>query len=536
MMSLKPQPPREMPEETARIGNQLLAPESPYRLVGEQLYAKYRDEDFADLYPAEGQPGLSPVDLAFVTAFQYMEDIADRAAAEAVRLRLDWKYALHLPLEDAGFNFSVLSEYRARLVNHQAEGRVFEALLGDLQELGLLKRRGRQRTDSLAVLTRVRHLNRLELVVETLRVALRALLASDAEWTRATVPPTWEERYGERCVAERLSDEERTVLQNETGRDGQWLLERLAAASTPAHLRRLPEVQVLRTVWGQQYEVCEREVVFREPGPYDGETRIQTPHDPEARYSKKRDQEWIGDKLQVTETDDEGRPHLITDIAITSSVEGDQQALGEIQSRQTERDVSPGERMVDQGYVSGATLEASTEIGEDLVGPAPGDHSPQAQLPEGITLEQFQVDIGRGIATCPGGQSTAKSSQTADGGRQFKFDKATCAACPLRARCCTGQGGRTITIGPHHAALQAARARQQTDDFKERYRQHRGGVEGCLSSLVRGQGIRVNRYVRRAKNNLRALFVGVAVNLRRAARWLAGIRPQVRHTGLGLAG
>ena len=309
-MSLKPQPPREMPEETARIGNQLLASESPYRLVGEQLYAKYRDEDFADLYPAEGQPGLSPVDLAFVTAFQYLEDLSDRAAAEAVRLRLDWKYALHLPLEDGGFNFSVLSEYRARLVKHQAEGRVFEALLGDLQALSLLKRRGRQRTDSLAVLTRVRHLNRLELVVETLRVALRALLASDPEWTRATVAPTWEERYGERCVAERLSDAERTVLQNETGRDGQWLLERLAAPGTPAHLTCLPEVQVLRTVWEQQYEVREREVVFRKPGPYDGETRIQSPHDPEARYSKKREQEWIGDKLQVTETDDEELPHL----------------------------------------------------------------------------------------------------------------------------------------------------------------------------------------------------------------------------------
>jgi len=105
---------------------------------------------------------------------------------------------------------------------------VFAALLGDLQALGLLKRRGRQRTDSLAVLTRVRQLNRLELVVETLRVALRALLAHDPAWTRATVPPSWEERYGKRCVAERLSEAERTVLQTETGRDGQWLLERLA--------------------------------------------------------------------------------------------------------------------------------------------------------------------------------------------------------------------------------------------------------------------------------------------------------------------
>ena len=535
-MSLKPQPPREMSEEMAQIGAKLLPPESPYRLVGDQLYAKYRDEDFADLYPAEGQPALSPVDLGFVTAFQFMENLSDRSAANAVRLRLDWKYALHLPVDYPGFNFSVLSEYRARLVRHHAEARIFEKLLEDLEGLGLLKRRGRQRTDSLAVLTRVRKLNRLELVVETLRLAVRALLDADPEWTRATVPPTWEERYGNRCVAERLSESERAVLQNETGRDGQWLLDRLDASTTPPILSQLAEVQVLRTVWEQQYEIRQKEVVFREPGPYDGETRIQSPHDPEARYSKKRDQEWIGDKLQVTETDDEGLPHLITDIALTSSVEGDQQALGEIQSRQAKRDVLPSERFVDQGYVSGNTLAASAQIGEDLIGPAPGNHSPQAKLPDGITLDQFEVDTEQLVAICPAGQSSASGYERADGGVQLKFDKDTCAACPLRARCCMGQGGRTITLGPNHAALQAARARQQTDDFKERYRQHRGGVEGCLSALVRGQGIRVNRYVGRAKNNLRALFVGVAVNLQRTARWTAGVRPQVRHKGLGLVG
>jgi transposase len=535
-MSLKPQPPREMPAELARIGAKRLPPESPYRLVGDQLYAKYRDADYADLYPAEGQPGLSPVDLAFVTAFQYMEDLADRAAAEAVQMRLDWKYALHLPLDYEGFNFSVLSEYRARLVNHQAQGRVFDALLKDLQALGLLKRRGRQRTDSLAVLTRVRELTRLELVVETLRVALQALLAVDPEWTRATVPSTWEERYGERCVAERLSDSERAVLQSETGRDGQWLLDRLAASTTPTVWRQLSEVVVLRTVWEQQFIVREQTVVWREPGPYDGATRIQSPHDPEARYSKKHDQEWIGDKLQVTETDDEELPHLIVDIALTSSVESDQQALGEIQDRQAEREVLPSQRFVDQGYVSGETLDASADRGEDLTGPAPADNSPQSRLPDGITHDQFKVNQESSSATCPAGHVTSGHSQAADGSQQFKFDPAVCAACPLRARCCTGQGGRTITFGLHYEALQAARARQQTDEFKQPYRQHRGGVEGCLSALVRGQGIRVNRYVRRAKNNLRALFVGVAVNLRRAARWLAGIRPQVRRKGLGLAG
>jgi len=536
-MSLQPQAPRAMPPDLAGLGDTLFKnkPGSPYRLVGDQLYEKYRDEDYLDLYSPEGKPGLSPVLLGLVTVFQDLEGLSDREATNAVLVRLDWKYALHLPLDYAGFDFSVLSEYRQRLVKHGAEGRLFEQILVDMEGLGVLKRHGRQRTDSLAVLTRVRTLNRLELVVETLRVAVREIVAIEEEWARVVLPPSWEERYGVRCVYERLSEKEREVLQRETGRDGQWLLERLEESSTPQVLRELDEVKVLREVWAQQYEVKDRrEVVFREPGPYDGKTRIQTPHDPEARYSKKRDTEWIGYKAQVTETDDEDMPHLITDIAVTSSVESDQEALGEIRARQVERDVLPKERLGDAGYVSGATLAAGAELGEDLVGPAAEDCSPQARMENGITQEQFAVDVTAGRAECPGGQTTTRHTVHADGSMTFRFDAAECQDCPLRAQCCTGKGGRTITRSAHHEELQAARARQKTDEFKQCYK-HRGGVEGCLSVLVRGHGMRVCRYLGEAKNNLRALFVGAAVNLRRAARWLAGLRPQVRRKGLGLA-
>jgi transposase len=167
-------------------------------------------------------------------------------------------------------------------------------------------------------------------------------------------------------------------------------------------------VVVLRTVWEQQFIVREQTVVWQEPGPYDGTTRIQSPHDPEARYSKKHDQEWIGDKLQVTETDDEGLPHLIVDIALTSSVESDQQALGEIQDRQAEREVLPSQRFVDLGYVSGETLDASADRGEDLIGPAPADNSPQSRLPDGITHDQFKVNQESSSATCPAGHVSSR--------------------------------------------------------------------------------------------------------------------------------
>lgn len=533
-MSLKPKPPRPMPEELAMLGARLLSADSPYRLVGDVLYEQYNEADFVDLYHPEGKPGISPVDLAFVTAFQYMENLSDRQAVEALRMRLDWKYALHLSLDYEGFDFSVLSEFRDRVIRHGAEARLFEGVLRQMQAMGLVKRRGRQRSDSLAVLTKARDLTRLEQVVETLRLALQALLKEDPVWTRATVPPTWEEVYGWRCVAEKLTEAERQALAARVGPDGQWLLERLQADTTPPALRALSAVGVLAAVWQQQFETVSGEVVFRERGSYDGKTYIVTPHDPEARYSKKGQQAWVGDKLQVTETDDEDRPHLITDIAITSSVETDYEALEAIQDRLDGRGMLPGEQYVDGGYVDEENLVSSAKRNIDLIGPVQRDTTLQARMPDGITLDQFQVDLEACTAVCPAGQQARVGTRR---GKRlvFRFPKAVCAACPLRPRCCTGEGGRSISLGRHHDLLQAARARQETEEFKAGYRQHRGGIEGCLSALVRGHGLRVGRYIGRAKRHLQALFTGVAVNLRRAARWLAGKRPQAKRQGLRLA-
>lgn len=532
-MSLKPKPVREMPPELAELRN--LIPEgSVYRLVGDVLYVKYDDADYVDLYHEEGKPGVSPVLLAFVTIFQFLEKLSDRAAANAVRVRLDWKYALHLPLNYEGFNFSVLSEFRDRVIEHGAEARLFDSMLEQLREMGLVKRRGRQRTDSLAVLTKVRDLTRLEKLVETVRLALRALLATDKNWVRTTVPPTWEDVYGQPCIHEKLTQAERDALAERVGPDGQWLLERLRAEGTPEELRDLPGVKVLATVWQQQFRIVEEELVAQEPGSYDGKTYIDTPHDPEARYSAKRGQGWVGYKLQATETDDKDMPHLLTDIAITSSVETDYEALEAIQERLEKRDMLPAEQLGDKGYITEDNLANSEKRGIDLVGPVKKDSQVQARIPGGITLDQFEVDFENLTAVCPGGQKAIIG--TSKGKRLvFRFSKAGCAACPLRPQCCTGKGGRSISLGRNYPVLKAARARQETEEFKVLYRQHRGGIEGCLSGLVRGQGIRVGRYIGTAKIHLQALFTGVAVNLQRAARWLAGERPQAKRRGLRLS-
>jgi len=202
-MCLKVQPAWQMPDETWRIGQRLLEAKNTYRLIGDELLAKLNEKDFADLYPSAGQPGLAPVILAFVTVFQFIEKLPDCQAAESLRRRLHWKYALPLALDDAGFNFSVLSEFRDRLIAGKAEGRVFETWVAQIRELGLIKEHGKQRTDSLALLSKVRWLGRLEVAVETLRLAVVSLVKVDRAWSAEILPPSWEDKYAERFVMQR---------------------------------------------------------------------------------------------------------------------------------------------------------------------------------------------------------------------------------------------------------------------------------------------------------------------------------------------
>ena len=112
-MSLHPEPIGEVPAETARVARAAFPKGTVVTRLRDEFNALYEDEDFQKFYPARGQPGLAPWRLALVTVFQFLEHLSDRQAADAVRARIDWKYALGLELTDPGFHFSVLTEFRA---------------------------------------------------------------------------------------------------------------------------------------------------------------------------------------------------------------------------------------------------------------------------------------------------------------------------------------------------------------------------------------------------------------------------------------
>ena len=259
-MSLRlPQPVPPVPDDTARIARAAFPRGNPYLLLRDRLGPVFDDAGFADLYPRRGQPGYTPWRLALVTLLQFREGLSDRQAAEALRARIDWKYLLALDLADAGFDYTVLCEFRARLLAGGAAERLLARMLDVAHEAGLIKARGRQRTDSSHVLAAVRALNRLELLAETLRAALNAIAGVAPDWLRTLAPPEWHARYDRRVEDRRLpkTEPQRDAYVAQVGADGFLLLDTIDAADAPPAIAALPAVAVLRRVWARHFERAE---------------------------------------------------------------------------------------------------------------------------------------------------------------------------------------------------------------------------------------------------------------------------------------
>ncbi|MFJ1554719.1 transposase [Streptomyces mirabilis] len=261
-----------------------------------------------------------------MSVLQYAEGLSDRQAADQVRARMDWKFLLGLELDDPGFDFTVLGDFRSRLITHGLEERVLEVVLARLSQAGLLRAGGRQRTDSTHVLAAVRTLNRMEFVGETLRAALEALAAAAPDWLAPLIDSGWVERYGAKVDNYRFPKGEsvRREWTEQVGRDGFALLDAIDGPTAPAWLREIPAVGILRRAWAEQYHQDAEGVRWREgkdlPPARD---RLSSPYDIDAHYGIKRGAGWCGYKVHLSETCGPDAPHLITNVVTTNATVND---------------------------------------------------------------------------------------------------------------------------------------------------------------------------------------------------------------------
>jgi len=516
-MSLKQTFPTEIPASTREVVAGMLPADSVCRLLGDKAEEIIDESALAAMYHQTGRGGINPVLLCFVLALQFLEKQPDRQAAEMAKMRLDWKYALRQELDWTGFDYSSLCNFRKRLYAHGQEYLMFEQVLGYLLRSGYVKSQ-RQRSDATHVLAAVERLSRLELLWETLRLALGALINADAKWVIRQLPAAFVSFYSEKRADFRLSEAQARQGLQDAGQDGFWLLSQIEQNGSPAW-QDLPAIVTLAQVLAQQFD----------PGDADGGSGLKakanidakgdvitSPHEPAVRYSRKgKETAWRGYKAQVTETVDGDFP-VITDIGIHSAIETDGSALESIQARLAGRGLLPEKQYVDQAYCNGKTLQDSERKGLNLRGFI-GSNS---RKPVGFRLQDFHIDLEKRQALCPAGKKAMvfNPSSQSDVAWHVRFGK-QCQPCPFNSLCTTEKRGRSLEISPYYQQLRGRRKEQASAGFvKEMHARAR--IESTIGELTRRHGLRQSRYRGQNKVELQAAFTAAAVNLKRLARYL----------------
>jgi len=548
LMSVQPRSwPEPAPEVAAGVRAAYRRREPPLPVaVRDRLGEVFPDAEFAPGFGVRGRPGWSPGRLALVTVLQMVENLTDRQAADAVRDKISWKYALGLDLDDEGFDASVLSEFRTRVVDHGLEQRVLDLLLAALAAEGLVGAGGKARTDSTHVISAVRDLNRLELAGEAVRACVEAVAVVAPDWLAAVIDVAdWGRRYGARVDTWRLptSRAKRAELVAAYGTDAVVLLRAVHDAGAPLWLREVPAVDVLRRVLVQNYlitvDATGREVIRAREADTDGlppgRTRLSSPYDTDARWAAKGDDlYWNGYKIHVTETCDTPdptpgvgasgvgeRPNIIVGVGTTDATVPDARMTDPIHAALAARDLLPAEHFVDSGYPSAALVgDSLRRWGITLISPLLADQSRQAKAGAGYDRAGFTIDFDTEQARCPQGKTSTWWNTVTQRGTDaivIKFAAGTCRDCPVREQCTRSVSprvGRQLTVPPRevHDVQLAARATQDTPDWQARYAV-RAGVEGTIRQGVAVTGMRRARYRGLPKTRLEHVYSAVALNL-----------------------
>jgi len=499
-----------------------------YRLFREKIWPKLLElaPKMEALYCAEnGRPPIDPVLLCGVTLLQFMEKVADRRASEQVVYHLGWKYALDLELDYAGFHSTVLVYFRDRLEEKKAERMIFDGVVDLLIELGLVKRKGKQRLDSTHIVGYVKAMSWMECAIETLRLALEDM---EHEVGNKERPEFWSrlwEFYVEGNQDWRLSKIEQANRHRQCGRDMRDLLEWIGPENPK--LAEREAVKLLRRVFDEQFKVVEGklELVTQRPA-----RAVQNPHDPDAHYADKKTKQWTGYKVHVTETVDPEEPikkkgdpteHFITEMFTTEAAQDEMAGLTEVLKReQQHHEITPQAMYSDAGYVTEHTLTQAEQNGIELLGPTRPDPHKGA-----YNSDAFQVDVDKRQAVCPEGKLSTQCSRIKDsfmGTEYYRLEWASqCDNCPVQKQCTRSKSGRrTLVVGLRHDLVEQRRREMKEAGFSKRMHP-RNGIEGTHSELVRGHGLRRTKYRGLSRVGLSNYFIGAACNVKRYLNLLA---------------
>jgi transposase len=495
--------------------------DSFYGWLASQRGELFCDEEFAGLYVLDnGRPSVPPSLLATALVLQTYDGVSDEEAKQRADYDLRWKVALGVELDARPFAKSTLQEFRAQLIVHEEQAAIFQT------SLELAKRRGKFRTtngeqrklkvalDTTNILGRGAVKDTYNLlgdgIVKLARVLAKLAGQTLTAWAEeqgygryvgpTSLKGTAEIDWGaaserRRFLGEIVSDADRLLAQARVARTG---LEAGSAAET-----------ALLEAAGLLSRVLIQDVERRADGPVVkqgvAKDRLLSVHDPEMRHGRKSaSKRFNGHKAAIVVDTDEP---IITAVAVLAGNAPDAEgALELVEQTEANTGCEVDKAMGDCAYGSGETRQAFAEAGRTIVAKVPTP-SNQGCFPK----TAFVLDLEATSATCPAGQTTQDFTPSSAGGGQFRFAASVCAACPLRAQCVRGAGGRTVAVHPQERLLQEARAFQASPAFAE-YRRRRQMVEHRIARLVQ-LGIRQARDIGTPKVRFQLLMAAAVANL-----------------------
>jgi hypothetical protein len=479
------------------------------------------DEQFAGLYVLDnGRPSVPPSLLAVALVLQTYDGVSDDEAKQRADYDLRWKVALGVELDARPFAKSTLQEFRAQLIVHEAAAAIFRTSLELAQRRGKFrnktgeKRRLKVALDTTNILGRGAVKDTYNLLGDGIVKLARVLAKLSGQTLGVWAAEHGYERYVGPTSLKGTAEidwgdsKQRGQFLGEIVSDADRLLERARTARAGLEEGSDAEATLVEAA-GLLSRVLLQDIERREDGPAIkkgvAKDRLLSVHDSEMRHGRKSaSKRFDGYKAAVVVDTDEP---LITAVAVLAGNAPDAEgALDLVEQTEANTGCAVDEAMGDCAYGSGETRQAFAEAGRTIVAKVPNP-SNQGCFPK----TAFVLDLEAMSATCPAGQTTQDFKPSPDGGGQFRFAAAVCAACPLRAQCVRGASGRTVAVHPQERLLQEARALQASPAFAE-YRRRRQMVEHRIARLVQ-LGIRQARDIGTPKVLFQLLMAAAVANL-----------------------
>lgn len=500
-----------------------------YAFLARERHRLFRDEDFGGLYcEGWGRPSVPPSTLCVALVLQTYAGCSDQEASERAAYDQRWKVALGAGEMERPFAKSTLQMFRAQLLVHGEEMKLFEASLEAARRATVLRRDGQVRValDTTRILGRGAVKDTYNLladgIVRVMRVLARQSGQPLEEWARCKelahylgsslkgeAGINWEDAKARQALLSQLVEDAERVLEMARRVRGGW------APGSEADEELVKASEILGQVLAQDVERKPAgEVEIRQGTSAE---RVCSVHDPEMRHGRKsKSTRFDGHKLGVG-VDVESQVITAVDV-MAGSAKDDEDSLELAQQSQQTTGLEVEAALGDCAYGSGPNRERFEEAGIPLLAKVPSKRSG-----ERFAKEQFEIDLERMTCRCPAGQVTSKlrrhGYERDKTGRPtrvrqvFQFDAAACAACPLRQQCYKPdrREGRQVEVTGHEARIQAARAWQRGPEF-ERFRKERQVVEHRIARLVQ-LGVRQARYVGRAKTLFQVRLAATVANL-----------------------